>query len=168
MKKNKIKLTIELIPSNSWYDNVRSNVSKERWDEIRFECYRKAKYICEICGDKGKNQGYDHDVECHEIWDFDDNNHIQKLVGFISLCPLCHKTKHIGLAQINGEEELVLNQLMKVNNFTKTQASNYICDSFKIWQERSQYYWTIDFSYVENYKNQLSQLLGNFNKFRKS
>jgi hypothetical protein len=26
---------------------------------------------CEICKETGKKQGYPHDLECHEIWDYD-------------------------------------------------------------------------------------------------
>ena len=61
-----MKLTIELVPRTSWYNNVRSNVSKERWDELRFDSYAKAKHHCEICGETGKEQGYEHDVDCEE------------------------------------------------------------------------------------------------------
>ena len=66
------KLTIELVPQTSWYTNVRSNVSKEQWDVIRKKCYAQANNVCEICGDTGKNQGYKHNVECHEIWEYNE------------------------------------------------------------------------------------------------
>ena len=82
------KLIPELIPSNTWYNNVRSIVSKDEWDIIRRKSYKFANYKCQICGDSGINQGYKHPVECHEIWEFDDKNKIQYLIGFISLCPI--------------------------------------------------------------------------------
>ena len=81
-----MKLTIELVPRMCWYSNVRTNVTREKWDIIRKECYRKSNYKCEICGDKGTT----HPVECHEIWEYDDVNYVQKLIGFIALCPNCH------------------------------------------------------------------------------
>jgi len=61
----KIKLTIELVPKTSWCDNVRARVSKERWDELRTDCYKKAHNKCEICGSTGFKQGYEHAVQCH-------------------------------------------------------------------------------------------------------
>lgn len=114
MKKIEPKLTVEIIPSKSWYNNVRSNVSEKKWDIIRKKCYKEAGYKCEICGDNGLNQGQQHRVECHEIWNYDNKTKIQKLVGFISLCPLCHKVKHFGLAQISGDGEIAFHQLMKI------------------------------------------------------
>jgi len=142
-----MKLTIELVPPTAWYTNVRSAVSKEEWDVIRKKCYREAGYICEVCGGRGDKWP----VECHEIWDYDDINKKQTLKGFISLCPNCHKTKHVGLAQINGEEDIVINQLMKVNNMTEEEARQYISDAFRKWLTRSDYEWECDISYLEIY-----------------
>ena len=73
--------------------------------------YKKAEYKCELCCGKGET----HPVECHEIWDFDMQNKVQKLIGLISLCPKCHKVKHSGLAITNGEEELIVNHIKKIN-----------------------------------------------------
>jgi hypothetical protein len=146
-----MKLTIELVPKTAWYTNVRSNVSSQQWDIIRKKSYEKANNICQICNDSGKNQGYKHNVECHEIWKYDDINKTQTLIDLISLCPYCHKTKHVGLAQINGEINIVINQLMKVNNISKDEAINYIQESFDIWKERSNHQWKLDISYIDDY-----------------
>jgi hypothetical protein len=162
-----MKLTIELVPRTSWYNNVRSNVSKERWDELRNHCYNKAGHKCEICGSIGKEQGFNHNVECHEIWEYDEYHHVQRLAGLIALCPLCHKVKHAGLAQINGEENLVISQLMKVNNMDEFEAKNYLQDAFLIWDERSVFEWNVDISWLDNNGDQLSDLLSKMNKFRK-
>ena len=54
------RLTIELVPSTCWFSNVRSNISKQDWDRLRKETYKKANYRCEICGGVGRN----HPVEC--------------------------------------------------------------------------------------------------------
>jgi hypothetical protein len=151
MSKYNLKLTIELVPKTCWYSNVRSNVTKNEWDIIRKKSYELANNQCEICGDVGKNQGVNHNVECHEIWEYDDLNKIQKLIGLISLCPYCHKTKHAGLAQMNGEENIVINQLIKVNNITRKDAIDYINDSFTIWRERSKHEWTLNISVLNQY-----------------
>lgn len=148
---NNLKLTIELVPKTCWYSNVRSNVSKKEWDIIRKKCYDKADNKCEICGDVGTNQGIRHKVECHEIWNYKDQTKEQVLEGFVSLCPICHKTKHVGLAQINGETEIVIKQLMKVNNMSRHEAEKYITDAFTVWRERSRFNWTLDISYIKNY-----------------
>ena len=145
-----MKLEIELVPSTSWYSNVRSNVSKNKWDTIRKRSYKKANYKCEICGDNGRNQGVKWPVECHEIWDYNEETKIQKLTGFISLCTNCHKTKHAGLAIfVNNEKDLVINQLMKVNEISKKEAEHHIEESFKLWERRNQYEWKLDLSYID-------------------
>ena len=144
-------LTIELVPKTSWYNNVRSKVSKEEWDIIRKKAYNHSNYVCEICSDHGLNQGFQHPVECHEIWKFDNIKQIQTLIGFISLCPLCHKVKHIGLTKIKGEEKLAINQLIKVNNIGERTAKSYIYESLKIWKQRNKYNWKVDISYIKEY-----------------
>ncbi|MFA5433078.1 MAG: HNH endonuclease [Candidatus Paceibacterota bacterium] len=140
-----LKLTIELVPESSWYNNVRSHVSKEVWDKLRNEVYFQASYKCEICGSKGHKWP----VECHEVWEYDDINHVQKLVRLIALCPNCHKVKHVGLARLQGDNEIVIEQLMKVNEMFRDEAEEYIYQAFKIWQEKSKHNWTVDISYLK-------------------
>ena len=134
------KLTIELVPQTCWYSNVRSNVSTKDWDILRKTSYSKADYKCKICGDKGTA----HPVECHEIWEYDDKNHIQKLIGLVSLCPRCHEVKHIGLAQIRGREDQAIEQLMRVNKISLLEARQMISKAFDVWQRRSTYDWTLN------------------------
>ena len=145
------KLTIELVPRTCWYSNVRSNVTKNEWDVIRKKSYEHANHVCEICGDVGTNQGVRHNVECHEIWDYNDETKEQILLGLISLCPYCHKSKHVGLAQMNGELHIVVNQLMKVNDITEDEALNYINKSFDIWSKRSNFEWKLNTDYLKEY-----------------
>ena len=141
-----MKLTIELVPKTSWYTNVRSNISKEQWDKLRNECYTKAHYKCEVCGGKGHKWP----VECHEVWEYDDVNHIQKLARLIALCPNCHTTKHPGLAAINGKHHIVMSQLTKINNMTDKEAAIYLEKCFEIWRERSKHEWILDISFIKN------------------
>jgi hypothetical protein len=75
----------------------------------------------------------------------------QTLLGLISLCPYCHKSKHVGLAQMNGELHIVVNQLMKVNDITEDEALNYINKSFDIWSKRSNFEWKLNTDYLKEY-----------------
>ena len=148
-----MKLTIELVPKTAWYTNVRSNVTKAQWDIIRRKSYKAANYKCEICGSTGLQQGYNHPVECHEIWEYDDELLTQTLTGLISLCPYCHKCKHPGLAGIKGETHIVLKQLQTVNNITEVEAQKMLRKAFKVWRNRSQWEWELDISYLNEYLN---------------
>jgi hypothetical protein len=149
MAKSKKELLVELIPKTCHYSNVRTTVKPTEWDKIRFISYEAANHKCEICGDTGKNQGYKHAVECHEIWHYDDKEHVQKLIGLISLCPLCHMTKHIGRAMAMGRENFCYTQLAKVNNWTKEQIQEHVLASFETHKERSKHEWTLDISLLE-------------------
>jgi hypothetical protein len=146
MKSKNPKLLVELIPSTCHYSNVRTTVTKKEWDKLRFMSYEAANNKCEICGDTGKNQGYKHDVECHEIWDYNDETHVQKLVGLISLCVICHQVKHIGRAIAMRKHQDTYNQLAKVNKWTAKEVEEHILASFEVHKERSKHEWTLDLS----------------------
>lgn len=143
-----MKLSIELVPKTCWFTNVRSNVSKSEWDILRKACYKKAGYRCEICGGVGEN----HPVECHEIWEYNDEDNIQTLKGLIALCPNCHKVKHPGLAGMNGDGDIVIKQLMGVNGWDRETANEYIGACFEIWERRSRKEWKLDISYLNEYE----------------
>jgi hypothetical protein len=146
MGENKIKLSIELIPKTCQWSSVRSTLTTQQWDKIRKLSYEAAGNVCEICGESGKNQGYKHNVECHEIWEYDNKNHIQTLGGLISLCPICHQVKHIGRAIAMGKENDCFNQMAKVNKWTREQIQEHIVESFKLHKTRSKHKWGLDLS----------------------
>lgn len=142
------KLTIELIPSSSFFNNLRSLLSPEEWDKIRKGCYKHAGYKCEICTGVGPT----HPVECHETWSYEENTGIQKLVGIIALCPACHEVKHIGLAGIKGRHNEAVSHFCKVNNCSTADAEKYIKEAFSIFQKRSNQEWELDISLLEELK----------------
>lgn len=137
------KLLIELVPRSCFYSNVRSEVTKQKWDIIRKDCYQEYNYKCGICDGKGDK----HPVECHEIWEY--NYPAQKLIGFIALCPKCHQVKHFGLAQIRGKSKEATKHLMKVNGWDRKQAERHIKSAFILWTERSECDWKLDISVLE-------------------
>ena len=143
---SKGKLTIELVPQTAWFSNIRSMVTKENWDILRRATYKNANYRCEVCGGIGS----EHPVECHEIWQYDDNNHIQKLMGLTALCPSCHEVKHIGLASVRGRQDIAKKHLVKVNSWSKEQVDKYVDEQFEKWQQRSKHEWKIDLKWLEN------------------
>lgn len=145
------KLSIELVPKTSWYSNVRSILKSNEWDLLRKSCYEKAGNVCEICGDIGTNQNHRHKVECHEIWDYNEKTRVQKLTGFISLCPNCHTVKHAGLAFIQNKQDLVYKQLVKVNGYETSDAHQDLKEAFDTFRERSQYSWYTDMEYLINF-----------------
>jgi 5-methylcytosine-specific restriction endonuclease McrA len=143
----KLRLTIELVPSSSWLNNVRAIVSRKQWDILRSQVYDQAWNVCQICGGVGPK----HPVECHEIWHYDDKKLIQKLEGMIALCPDCHMVKHIGLARIQNRGEKAVKHFMKVNKLSKKEAEKHIQNAFMTWNARSRKKWKLDISSLSAY-----------------
>jgi hypothetical protein len=143
----KLILEIELVPAYSWFNNVRSAVSRPQWDVIRKQVYSQAYDKCQICGGVGKR----HPVECHEIWSYDSLKKLQKLEGMIALCPDCHTVKHMGLAEVQGRGEKALQHFMKVNKLTRKQALTEVEKAFMLWSVMSASEWKVDISHLKNY-----------------
>ncbi len=141
------RLTVELVPKTSWYNNVRALVDELGWDRIRRQVYRQADYRCEICGGRGP----EHPVECHEVWRYDDRTRMQMLVRMIALCPACHQVKHLGFANVKGKGQQARAHLARVNGWTLEQADAHISEAFRVWAQRSQGSWTLDLEGLRPY-----------------
>jgi hypothetical protein len=141
------KLSIELVPSTSWYNNIRALVSKSDWEVIKDLTFKRAGYKCEICGGTGPKWP----VECHEVWHYDDTNHTQKLVRTIALCPNCHCVKHMGLQMSKFPRRVpnLIKHMMKVNVMTYKEAEDYIVSAFKEHAERSRHPWDVDITWIK-------------------
>jgi hypothetical protein len=137
-----MKLTIELVPSTAWYSNMRKVLSQAQWDTVRKQCYADYHHQCGVCGAHSR-------LNCHEIWEYDDTNHIQRLTGYIALCDLCHHCKHLGLAGILAREgkldmQTVIDHYCQVNGCTQVDFEKDSAAAFAQWRERSRCQWTTD------------------------
>ena len=143
-----MRLEIELVPSTAWYSNMRKAVSRADWDNIRKQTYADYGHRCGICFGEGR-------MNCHELWGYDDKDHIQLLVGFIALCDMCHHVKHIGLAGILSRKgqldyQKVVDHYIKVNDCTKEDFEDHRAQAFAQYRERSEHEWKTEFG---NYKH---------------
>jgi hypothetical protein len=141
------RLTVELVPQTCWFSNVRDQVSREDWDRIRRQVYKRSGQCCEVCGGRGSK----HPVECHEVWEYDETIAVQRLVRMIALCPACHEVKHMGLAGIRGRGEIAAAHLAEVNGWTPHVTAVYIDQVFDVWIERSDRTWSLDVSALAAY-----------------
>jgi len=110
--------------------------------------FKHAGYKCEICGGTGPKWP----VECHEVWEYDDVNNIQKLVRTIALCPDCHACKHIGFHMRTRSKRVpkLLTHFCRKNNISAKEAEDYIVKCFQEHHRRSQEQWTVDVSWIKN------------------
>lgn len=146
---NNWKLTIELVPSSAWYKNARNIWPKPTWDKVRKYAYKKSNYRCEICNGKGPKWP----VEAHEIWHYNDEDKIQTLLDVQALCPECHKVKHIGRTEMMSEQGLfqAIKHFCKVNQCSEDEVYDYLEEVKEIWKDRSQFKWTLDLSWIDNF-----------------
>ena len=47
---------------------------------------------------------------------------MQRLVQLVALCPVCHQTQHFGRSQLEGFEEVVSEQVAKVNGWSDEEV----------------------------------------------
>jgi hypothetical protein len=114
------------------------------WTGIRENHIANNGKKCEICG---QTEGI---FNLHEIWKYNDVNHVQKLDGFTLLCTMCHHIKHIGLAGILANEgkldyESIVKHFCVVNGCSVQEFKTHVKDTFAIWRERSKHQWKQDF-----------------------
>jgi hypothetical protein len=134
-----LKLTADLVPESRWYKNMRSEFPKSVWDKIRKQQYAFQGHRCGICDAEER-------LNCHEVWEFDDTNRIQRLKGFIALCNLCHAVKHLGRTSTLDEVERmkVEQHFIKINKCDLRTFREHGQAAMARWMERSKYDWTFD------------------------
>jgi single stranded DNA-binding protein len=148
-----MKLSVELIPKTCRYKNLRNMLSKKSWESIKKITFHRAENRCEVCGKQGRKWP----VECHEIWDYDDDRKIQTLKGFAALCPKCHRVTHAGFVSVKSRYGIIIRHLADVNQWTTGKAKHYLVSRFELWEQRSKHQWTQDLTILNNYKPSVSQ-----------
>lgn len=162
------QLTLELIPTTARQHNIRNLIPRQGWNKIRNGIAKQAKRRCQICGTKTRS------LHTHEIWQYDDSKHIQRLEGLIALCHACHYVKHLDISFLENrgpiesyyldiekglskeppiafkKNLLIVEHLAKVNGWPLNQALKYIEEQLEIWKNRSTHIWRllIDKKYV--------------------
>lgn len=92
-------LTQPVVPFALHYVTPRTIMGKSKWDQLKKEFREKADHHCMICNDYVSHTPGDW-LELHEKYDYDFENLIQKLTGYVSICHRCHMYIHQGLLNI--------------------------------------------------------------------
>ena len=152
-----VRLSVELVPDTAAGSNLRLAVMdgvRFPWEPIRKATTHAAGMRCEVCGGVGPT----HPVECHEQWEYvvENGRHVQRLTGFVALCPACHGVKHYGLSQLReGRGDLPVGStrahLREVNGWTDEDVTEYLADQFGEHDERNRYEWWWDLTILSSY-----------------
>ena len=123
-----------MVPRTSWYVNLRKMLPRAEWDRLRKRVYAQYGHRCAICKGQGR-------LSCHEIWQYDDTSHIQRLAGFAALCSPCHHIKHLGFATGLAEAgrldfERLIRHFMRVNGCSREAFEAQQELAFRLWEER--------------------------------
>lgn len=138
-------LFVDLIPSTSWFTNVRAAVSPQDWTRLSRMVYRRAGNRCEACGNRADHPAGLH-MEAHERFAYDTRRGVQVLRRLICLCTACHATTHFGFTSLAGAaaEEAALCHLQFVTGMNRHQAERHVRDAFALWEHRSAIRWRVD------------------------
>lgn len=121
------------------------------WDVLRTATTQKAGG-CSECGVKSN-------LECHEIWDYDEINLVQTLIGLESLCGRCHETRHLGFARVRGRFESVFARLLAINRLTIEEGISYSSMVEENFLRRSEVEWALDLSIFAGYRLRLKRAI---------
>jgi len=144
-------LSIEPVPFSSRFSSVRGYLGHAEFNRLKKAVFVRAGYRCEICLENGFEQGHQHPVECHEVFEYDDLKGTQKISALMSLCPRCHSVKNIELSRAKSDEEfeVAMAQLAKVNGWSKPQAQTYYQHALHVWKERSKKPWDLNLDLLD-------------------
>jgi len=145
MLAKELKLKMELVPQPNWGKDLAKLVKKSVWKKISEEVRSKAGWKCEICGAEPSRQF----LHAHEIWEYDEENAVQRLVGMISLCIRCHDIKHMGRSQKIYPQERINELIQHFMDVNQCDMDDYHAHSLLVsreWKRRSEIKnWTVDF-----------------------
>jgi hypothetical protein len=136
----RLRLEIELVPKPLWGRSLAKILPKKEWLALKTQRLQEKGGRCEICN-------HTDGLQLHEIWEYDDGRHIQRLVAFRLLCDKCHSIKHFGRTQTlaaEGKIDLkpIIVHFCKVNNCTFQDLREHWKSVYETWRERSKHQWT--------------------------
>jgi Domain of unknown function (DUF5710) len=142
-------LYIDMIPYHC-HGNVRSNVSEEEWEAIKYTVRDRSNFVCELCGKDCKKNGNE-SPHCHERFSYNMNTKVQKLERFLCVCVDCHNVIHWGRSNIMGDGDRTREHLKKIRKMTDDEADSHIRNAYKLrWEREMVDELALDLSILEN------------------
>lgn len=129
------RFEISLVPGSSWGQSLAKMLPRSVWNTIRSREVKRANYHCEVCGCE-MNKG----LHCHELWEYDEQSYVQRLVGYAVLCPQCHEVFHFGRANAIGRAEEALAWAAKVSGKDRVEIIRELDKVFDDWERRSAHF----------------------------
>lgn len=137
-----LKLVMELVPATSWNSSLARMLPRPEWQRIRAATLQRSGNRCEICGGGGT-------LYCHEVWEYDDTAHLQRLQGFRAICRACNAVTHFGRSATLARQgkldlERVIRHFLRINGCGRAVFEEHAQAAFAAWEARSKVRWTIE------------------------
>lgn len=154
-------IEVNLIPSSSWGASLSKLLSWRSWSKLRQPVIDAWGGRCCVCGGNerladpeqaNRGRAKDKGVDCHEIWQYDDERGVQKLTGLVPVCDACHECYHLGLATENDRGGEAGARLAAINGWTLPEAAATIAGIFEDHGVRSRHAWALDLSLVAKHR----------------
>lgn len=133
------KLRPHLVPKSLWGKSAANLLKRADWERIRREALQAARHACEVCCDTKPAGG----LNCHELWDYDDEHGTATLVGLRIQCRNCDGAVHMGRAVKRGFGAAAIAQLVKVNVIGPRDAKMLYRSAMDEWRRRNKKQWRI-------------------------
>jgi len=137
-----LRLTVELVPKPLWGRSLAKLAPRSEWGALRQQVFEKYAGKCAICGATARI--------AHEVWEYNDAAHVQRLRDIIPICDVCNLVKHLGRTGVLAAQgEVVQSQaiyhFLEVNGCDLKTFYAHERQVFDTWHERSRHKWTIDY-----------------------
>jgi hypothetical protein len=136
------KLMPHLVPKPLWGKSAAQlfkGKARAVWKRIRSNALQVALGVCQVCSDPVPES----DLNCHELWDYDDDRGTATLVGLRMQCRKCDCAVHMGRAEKQGFLDVAIAQLYKVNGVGELEAMKLYRRARGIWSQRNKKQWRI-------------------------
>jgi hypothetical protein len=133
------RLKPHLVPRPLWGKSAANLVKRADWERIRCDALTAARCACQVCCTAAPHGG----LNCHELWDYDDEDGTATLVGLRIQCKNCDGAVHIGLAVRRGFGKSAIAQLVKVNVISPREAKMLYRSAMDEWRRRNKKQWRI-------------------------
>lgn len=124
-----LRLEIEPIPFSSWGMSLANKLPPEEWKELRDYTFKISNYKCQIC------QATMRPLHCHEVWEFNDREKIQKLKALECLCEMCHNVKHLGYSKSQYPKKYIDQLIEHWCRVNKKTLKDFEVYENKIWKQ---------------------------------
>jgi hypothetical protein len=131
-------LAPELVPEPLWYLSGQNLLPRRQWQAIRAAVIAEVGSHCSACA-----QPIAASAICHEMWSYENDAGIARLLGLTIICRPCNGVHHFGQASVGGWLPAVFEQLESVNGIDHAAAKEMLRQAKANWRSQSARSWTI-------------------------